>query len=128
MIEHEIDEGAQDRQALLSIHSPIRLGRSRAGGLLLSILGDLNAQAIDKKAEEFGFIGEMLVEGRPANHGLVAEHGDRHILVAMRLEQFGERHEQRTVRFLNTQIHLDPIPNNTLVRYNAFERTKIDIL
>ena len=65
---------------------------------------------------------------RPANHGLVAEHGDRHILVAMRLEQFGERHEQRTVRFLNTQIHLDPIPNNTLVRYNAFERTKIDIL
>ena len=50
VIEHEIDEGSQDRQALLSIHSPIRLGRSRAGGLLLSILGDLNAQAIDKKS------------------------------------------------------------------------------
>ena len=49
VIEHEIDEGAQDRQALLSIHSPIRLGRSRAGGLLLSILGDLMRRLSTKK-------------------------------------------------------------------------------
>ena len=127
VLEQEIDQSPQNRNALLDIHDKgivFRRFALRQTQLLcpgLAILDQFDAKAVHKEAEELGFIGEVLVKRRAADHRLFAQHGNAHVLVAVLFEQLGKCRQQRAIRFLNAQVHVYRL-RCSFVRYLSSSR------
>ena len=80
------------------------LGRHCAG-LIGLFLRQARHKLIDIKGKVIVLVAKVLVERRAANHGAVAQHGNRQVLKTMLLEKLGKGIEQSTIGFLDAKVH-----------------------
>ena len=78
-------------------------------GALVADPHQLEAHVVGEEDEELRFVGEMLVERGSSDHGALAQHRNRDLLVRPLLEQLAERGDQRLVGLFDAKVHRSPL-------------------